>query len=88
MPKIVVKKDGRKEPFIKEKIVATAVKSGASVKIARNIADNIEKHPEDNIKTIWIRKKVLSELEFHNPDFPKRWLNFDKNIKRLYKHMY
>ncbi|GAG54280.1 unnamed protein product, partial [marine sediment metagenome] len=34
MPKTVIKKDGRKEPFIKEKIVVSAVKSGASVEVA------------------------------------------------------
>ena len=88
MPKTVIKKDGDKEKFIKEKIVVSAVKSGASLKIARDIADKIEKHPKDEIKTSEIRKSVLDELTLHNPDLPKRWLNYDKNIKRLYRHMY
>ena len=26
------------------------------------------------------------ELEYHNPEWPKRWLNFDKNVKRLHKY--
>jgi len=86
MPKTVIKKDGRKEPFIKEKIVVSTVKSGASVKIARKIADKIEKHPEESIKSKWIRKKVIDELKYHNPELPKRWLYFDKRIKRLYKY--
>ena len=86
MAKTVIKKDGRKEPFIKEKIVVSAVKAGAPVEIARDIADKIEKHPEENIKTKWIRKQVSDELKLHNPEWPKRWLNYDKNIKRLYKH--
>jgi len=85
MPKHVIKKDGRKEPFIKEKIIVSAVKAGAPVEIARKIADKIEKHHEESIKTIWVRKKVLDELEYHNPDWPKRWRNYDKNIKRLRK---
>ena len=86
MPKHVIKKDGRKEPFIKEKIVVSAVKAGASPEVARDIADKIEKHPEESIKTKWVRKKVLDELEYHNPEWPKQWLNFDKNIKRIKKY--
>lgn len=86
MSKNVIKKDGRVEPFIKEKIVVSAVKTGANVEIARKIAEKIEKHPKDNIKTSWIRKHILDELENHNPDWPKRWYNYDKNIKRLHKY--
>jgi transcriptional regulator NrdR family protein len=85
MPKTVIKKNGKKEPFIKEKIIVSAVKVGAPVAIARKIADKIEEHPEESIKTIWVRKKVLDELEYHNPDWPKRWLSYDKNVKRLRK---
>jgi transcriptional regulator NrdR family protein len=85
MPKTVIKKNGKKEPFIKEKIIVSAVKAGAPVEIARKIADKIEEHPEESIKTIWVRKKVLDDLEYHNPDWPKRWLSFDKNIKRIRK---
>ena len=83
MPKIVIKKDGRREPFIREKIVVSVVKSGAPVEIARKIADKIERHPDETIKTQWVRKQVLDELSYHNPDWPKRWYSFDKNIKRL-----
>jgi transcriptional repressor NrdR len=86
MPKTVIKKDGRKEPFIKEKIVVAAVKSGAPVEVARDIAEKIEKHPEDTIKTAWVRKQVLDELHVHNPDWPKRFISYDKNVKRLQKY--
>jgi len=85
MPKNVIKKDGRIEPFIKEKIVVSAVKTGANVEVARKIADKIEKHPKEDVQSSWIRMKVLDELELHNPDWPKRWYNYDKNIKRLHK---
>ena len=86
MPKIVVKKDGQKEPFIKEKIIVSAVKTGAPVKIAREIAEKIEKHPKDEVKTLWIRQHVLDELKLHNPDWPRHWVNYDKGVKRLYKN--
>ena len=84
--KTVIKRDGRKEHFVKEKIVVSAVKSGAPAKIGREIADKIEKHPENEIKTSWIRKQVLDELKLHNPDWPKRWINYDKSVKRVYKY--
>ena len=88
MPKTVIKRDGKKESFIKEKIVVSAVKTGASLEVARGIADKIEKHPKEEVKTSEIRKSVLDELTLHNPDLPKRWLSYDKSVKRLYKHMY
>lgn len=86
MSKKVIKKDGRIQPFIKEKIVVSAVKTGAPVEVARKIADKIEKHPKEDIDTDWIRKKVVDELHIQNPDWPKRWYNYDKNIKRLHKY--
>ena len=88
MPKTVIKKNGKKEPFIKEKIVVSAVKTGAPLHIARGIAEKIEKHPEENIRTAWIKKHVLDELSLHNPDWPKRWYSYDKNVKRLHKYTY
>ena len=36
MSKKVIKKNGGREPFIKEKIVVSAVKAGAPVKVARH----------------------------------------------------
>lgn len=87
MPKTVIKKDGKKEPFIKEKIVVSAFKTGAPVEIARKIADDIEEHPSEDVKTLWIRKQILEKLELHNPDWPKRWYSYDKNVKRLHKYV-
>ena len=86
MPKTVIKKDGRKEPFIKEKIVVSTVKTGAPIDVARNIANKIEKHPDEEIQTLWIRNNIHKELTLHNPDWPKRFLSYDKGIKRLYKY--
>ena len=86
MPKIVIKRNGKEEPFIKEKIVVSAVKTGAPVHIARDIAEKIEKHPEESIKTAWIKQHVLKELKLHNINWPKKWYNYDKNVKRLHDH--
>ena len=86
MPKFVIKKDGRKEKFIPEKIVVAAVKSGASVEKARNIAKKVEKVGKEEIETKEIRDIVLNELKRANPVWYERWISYDKQIKRLYKH--
>ena len=88
MSEKVIKKNGRVEPFIKEKIVVSTIKSGAPVEIARKIADKMEKYIQENIKTSIIREHVLRELKLHNPEWVKRWYNYDKNIKRLHKYRY
>ena len=86
MPKVVVKKDGEKEAFVPEKIVASAVKSGATPEMARNIAKKVERIEKDEIETVEIREIVLHELKSVNPDWHKRWLAYDEGVKRLYRH--
>jgi len=86
MPKYVIKKDGRKEEFIPEKIVVSAIKSGASVNKAREIAKKVEGIEKEEIETQEIREIVLNELNKINPNLPKKWLAYDEQIKRLYKH--
>jgi len=88
MSQKVIKKDGRKEDFIREKIVVSALKTGASVDVARTIADKIKKETNKEVSTSKIRESVLHELHKHNPDWSKRWISYDKGVKRLYKHMY
>ena len=73
---------------VKEKIVVSALKTGAPIDLAREIAEKIEKQAKEEIKTSEIRKNVLDNLKLRNPDFPKRWFSYDKNVKRLHKHMY
>ena len=86
MSKKVIKKNGAKEPFIKEKIVVSAVKAGAPVKIARDIAKQVEEHPEIEIKTKWIRQYVLNKLKYHNSKWYDQWVNYDEGVKRLKKY--
>ncbi len=86
MPKIVVKKDGREEEFVPEKIVASAVKSGATPELARKIAGDIEKIEKDKIESREIEKEVLKNLRKESPALEKRWIAYDKSVKRLYRH--
>ena len=88
MPKKVIKRDGTTQEFIKEKVVVSAIKTGAPPDIARKIADELDTHPEESIRTSYIKQHVLKKLKLHNPELPKRWYNYDKNIKRLHKYGY
>jgi len=84
--KNVIKKNGEKEPFIKEKIVVSTVKAGAPVNIARDIAKQVEEQSEDELKTKWIRQYVLNKLKYHNSEWHDNWINYDEGIKRLKKY--
>jgi len=86
MPKIVVKKDGREEEFIPEKIVVAAVRSGATPEVARKIAKDIEKIEKEKIESSEIREEVLKNLRKESPILEKRWLAYDESVKRLYRH--
>jgi transcriptional regulator NrdR family protein len=86
MPKKVIKKNGDKETFIEEKIVVSAVKAGAPGKVARDIAKQVEEHPEDELKTKWIRQYVLNKLKYHNSKWHDNWINYDESVKRQLKY--
>ena len=88
MPREVIKRNGDKEPFIKEKIVISVVKAGAPVKIARDIAKRVEEETKQKIKTSWIRQYVINKLRAHNSDWQQHYINYDEGIKRLHKYKY
>ena len=82
MIKKVIKRDGRKEDFISEKIVVSAIKSNADPKIARKIAKDIERKIDDGTETRKIREMVLEKLASENPDWKENWLIYDKAVKK------
>ncbi|RLF44932.1 MAG: ATPase [Thermoplasmata archaeon] len=86
MPKIVVKRDGKEEEFIPEKIVVSMDKGGASLDKAREVADEIKKIDKERIETKEIREKILERMRAENPLMEKKWLAYDKSVKRLYRH--
>jgi len=79
---MVKKRDGRKETFLPEKIVVSAVKSGASPEYARTIAQDIARLATENISTQEIRKTVLDRLASRNPDWKKSWMVYDSAVKK------
>jgi len=78
----VTKRDGRVEEFIPEKIVVSAVKTGAPVDLARQIARDVEKTAKDKTSTVEIRKKVLEELRSKKPEYEQNWLVYDRSVKK------
>lgn len=81
MPK-VIKRDGRSEDFVYEKIVTSAVKSGATVDVARNIAKQIEGSIKESASTKEIKQMVLEALRKENPDWENNWLTYDRAVKK------
>ncbi|HDS59423.1 MAG TPA: ATPase [Thermoplasmatales archaeon] len=84
MPRKVIKKDGREEEFIPEKIVVSAVKSGAPPELAREIAREIQATRQETMESKEIRERVLEKLRAVNPVYEHNWRSYDKAAKRLY----
>jgi transcriptional repressor NrdR len=78
----VSKRDGRTEEFMPEKIVVSAVKSGASPESAREIAGEVERSAGATISTQEIRSRVLGGLERRNPEWRRNWEVYDQAVKR------
>ena len=79
---MVKKRDGRKEPFVPEKIIVSAIKSGSSPEYARTIAQDIEKSTKDGATTQEIKSKVLSMLKSKNPEWERNWVVYDTAVKK------
>ena len=79
----VIKRDGSTEAFMPEKIVVSAVKSGAPYETAREIASSLSKRPESTMKSTEIRKYVLSELRTRKATAAAdAWETYDRKHKK------
>jgi transcriptional regulator NrdR family protein len=79
---VVKKRDGRKEQFVPEKIIVSAIKSGAPPDYARAIAQDIERSTKDGASTQEIKAKVLSMLKSKNPEWERNWVVYDTAVKK------
>ena len=64
----VTKFDGRKEPFLKEKIIRTCLRMHASLEQAKLIADRIETEAYEGIPTKKILKLIFKHLKEFKPE--------------------
>lgn len=83
MTATVIKKNGMEEDFIREKLVVSAVKAGAPLKFAREVARDIEKETEGEVRSETLREKILNRLEEEEPEWKENWLTYDRAVKKL-----
>lgn len=65
----VINSRGEQEPFSAQKVERSARKVGASLKLAKEIAREVQQQAYQGIATQEIFQKVKSFLEVHNPSF-------------------
>ncbi len=80
----VIKKDGKNEEFVREKIVVSMVKSGARLDMARAIAQEVEKGfaGRDTVSAEEIRREVLNRLKEKDRKSYDSWLAYDAANKK------
>ncbi len=82
----VVKRDGRREPFVPEKLVVSAMKAGAPPEVARKIALIVTARVlEQNLKEVTAKdltRWMLELLRKENEEWYRNWIIFDRAVKR------
>lgn len=79
---MIKKRDGRKEPFIPEKVVVSMVKSGSPADYARATVREIEKEIREGSTVQEIRIRVLKALKSNNPEWERNWMVYDTAVKK------
>ena len=78
----VRKRDGSTEIFMPEKVVVSAVKSGASYEVAKEIAGTLSSRTEDTMASSEIREYVLTELRSRGASSAAdSWESYDRERK-------
>lgn len=78
----VVKLDGKREPFVREKVTVSAMKAGAPPEEARRIGEAIEEVAYDGMPTGEIRHRVFGYLRSLNPEWEENWILYDRAVKK------
>ena len=75
----IKKRDGSTEIYMSEKVVVSAVKSGAPYEVAREIASSLSERSEATMKSSEIREYVLAELRSKGAaSAADSWESYDK----------
>jgi len=85
---LVIKRNGRTEEFIPEKIIVSIIKVGAPADLARQIAKDIQARTRaEKISTAEIRRIVLEDLRKSKPLLEQDWLIYERAVKkRIVEH--
>lgn len=76
-----MKRDGRREDFIFEKLAVSMVKSGHLADLTHETAKNVETKVHEGTSTKEIKRIVLRELRKKNPEWEKNWLVYDRAVE-------
>ena len=79
---LVIKRNGRTEEFIPEKIIVSIIKVGAPADLARQIAKDIQSKVKNKISTAEIRRIVLEDLRKSKPLWEQDWLLYERVVKK------
>ncbi len=83
--KVRKKGTGNEEDFLPVKIIAAAIKAGASVSLADELAKAVQEHFKDKdvIDSSELRNFVLEYLKEKDPRAYENWLRFDSKVKGI-----
>ncbi len=83
--KVRKKRASQEEDFLPIKIVAAAIKAGASVELADEVAKAAKEHFKDKevIDSSELREFVLGYLKERDPRAYDNWLRFDRRVKGI-----
>jgi len=76
---LILKKDGSKEKFDKEKIKRACLNAGTAPDVAETVANEVEKLAYEGMATEEIRILILSRLRKVDPPCVAKWLDYEKN---------
>lgn len=81
---IVKKKGGKKEQFVKEKIVVAIMKSGGKAETARAIARDVETELTSKVVVTSekLKSEILKRLKQKDAKAYRAWLAYNKKSKR------
>jgi len=76
----VRRRNGRREDFVREKIVVAVFRAGGSVRRARRVAQQVERALAGNsvVTSERIRTEVLDRLKRRDPKAYRGWLAYRK----------
>jgi len=75
----VVKKDGTREDFDKQKIINSCLSAGLAPDVAEKIGNEIENLAYDGMETKEIRILVLNKVRKEDPSCAQKWIDFEQN---------
>lgn len=74
----VVKRDGRRETFDREKVRRACVGCGAPEEVATRIAEEVEKEARNGMATSEVKDMVLQKLDAENSQFRSNWEEYQR----------